>query len=86
MRVILLRDSAHGGIIRRVGMRAPVSGDAELASTLLQMKKVFEQAGKMRPPVLIDAAGDVPWQEVVRVIDLCRISITRNVEFTAPYP
>ena len=72
MLVRLSRDPARGGISRRVGDRGPVELDQELLQILLSMKADYMRAGKRTFPVLIDAAVDVPWQEVARVIEMCR--------------
>jgi hypothetical protein len=48
------------------------------------MKGDYERAGKSRFPVLIDATPDVPWQEVVHVLDLCRAEKLPMIEFAEP--
>jgi hypothetical protein len=65
-------DPVRGGLDRRVGERGPVGTEQDLMPILLTMKADYKKAGKKTFPVLIDAAADVAWYEVARVIEICR--------------
>jgi biopolymer transport protein ExbD len=79
IRVILTWSHEAGRTIRRVGVR-DASSDAELASLLLGFPKAAE------PRVQIDATPEVPWRDVVRVIDISRQNGLERVEFVEPWP
>jgi biopolymer transport protein ExbD len=36
------------------------------------------------PPVVLDATKDVPWNDVVHVLDLCKRDKVEKVRFTEP--
>ena len=65
-------DAASNKTIRKIGNRNPVESDGQLIETIDQIKKDYEKAGKIEVPVVVDATADVPWQDVVHVVDLCK--------------
>ncbi|HTF56374.1 MAG TPA: biopolymer transporter ExbD [Planctomycetota bacterium] len=79
IRVVLTWNHDAARTIRRVGNRE-ASSDAELADLLLR----FPKAGD--PPVQIDATTEVPWKDVVRVIDIARQNGLDRLEFVEPWP
>jgi biopolymer transport protein ExbD len=74
--------------VRKVGNRAPVrpgpEGDIELMQIINQMSNDYKKLGKTEFPVLIDALGDVPWRDVIHVLDLCKMDKLERIEFAAP--
>ena len=42
------------------------------------------QVGKSVFPVIIDSTPDVPWQDVIRVLDLCKKDNLSSIEFAEP--
>ncbi len=84
IRVVVRRDTESGGTTRQLGGRPPVRDDAELQTGLQAHADDYRKAGRTRIPVLIDAAADVPWTDVVHLIDVCRGVGLPEVEFTAP--
>ena len=84
IRVFMRWDPSSGVTIRKVGNRGQVSSDEELMQLILQMTRDFEKAGKKDFPVLIDAVADVPWKDVIHVMDLCKKEKLERIEFAAP--
>lgn len=74
LRVVMTWSHEAARTIRRVGARE-ASSDAELAALMLQ----FPKAGD--PPVQIDATPEVPWKDVVSVIDIARRNGLDRLEF-----
>ena len=83
IRVFMRWDATKGATIRKV-VRNEVSSDQELIDAVLAMKRDYEKAGKTIFPVILDATPDVPWQEVVHVVDLCKHQKMPNIEFAEP--
>jgi biopolymer transport protein ExbD len=84
VRVFMRWDSAQNVTIRKVGNRSPVASDQELSETLVSLKTDYERAGKSEVPVVIDATPDVPWQDVVHVLDLCKAQKLPMIKFAEP--
>jgi len=72
VRIFMKWDAAEKKTIRKVGNRGAVSGDAELVTIIEQYRKDFEKAGRTEIPVFIDATEDVPWREIIHIVDLCK--------------
>jgi len=83
IRIFMRWDAAAGATLRKV-VKNDVSSDAELVDAVLAMKRDYEKAGKSVFPVIIDATPDVPWQEVVHVLDLCKGQKLSDIEFAEP--
>src|SRR5258706_5103946 len=84
VRVFMRWDSSTGATIRKVGNRQAVRSDEELMDTIRSMMTDYERAQKPNAPVLIDATPDVPWSEVVHVLDLCKAAKYSKIEFAEP--
>ena len=84
IRVFMRWDHDAGRTVRKIGNRPPVSGDEELVATMRDMRETYVKAGKSEVPVLLDATDDVPWQDVIHVLDLCNHDKFEKVEFVAP--
>ncbi len=61
-----------------------VTTDEELIAAINARKGDYARAGKSEVPVIIDATPDVPWQEVVHVVDLCKHEKLSQIEFAEP--
>lgn len=83
IRVFMRWDPQANATIRKV-VRTPVSCDAELMDAIRAMKGDYERAGKTLFPVIIDATPDVPWTDVVHVLDLCKADKLTSIEFAEP--
>ena len=67
------------------GIRAG-SGGGLTFGALTTYRDVLESAEvRSQFPVLIDATPDVPWQEVIHVMDLCKKEKLERIEFAAPF-
>jgi biopolymer transport protein ExbD len=84
VRVFMRWDAATGKTTRKIGNRAPVESDRELTDTIDLIKKDYEKAGTKEVPVVVDATADVPWQDVVHVVDLCKHEKLSPITFTEP--
>lgn len=84
VRVFMHWDAASNKTIRKIGNRNPVESDGQLTETIDQIKKDYEKAGKIEVPVVVDATADVPWQDVVHVVDLCKHEKLSPIRFTEP--
>jgi len=84
VRIFMKWDAAGNKTIRKIGNRVPVETDGQLTQTIDDMKKDYEKAGKTEVPVVIDATADVPWQDVVHVVDLCKSAKLSPIKFTEP--
>ena len=73
-----------GRTVIKVGNRAPSGSDLELMQTINQMSNDYKKLGKSEFPVLIDALHDVPWKDVIHVLDLCKKDKLERIEFAAP--
>ena len=62
-----------------------VDSDEELMKIIDQYVQDFQKAGQADAPVLIDATPDVPWKDVLHVMDLCRKEKLNTIEFAAPF-
>ena len=71
--------------VRKVGNRPPISSDDELMKIISDMTAQYKAANKTDFPVLIDATADVPWHEVIHVLDLCKRDKLERIEFAAPF-
>jgi biopolymer transport protein ExbD len=83
IRVFMRWDAATGTTLRKVGNTA-VGSDSELMEAIRVRKSDYERIGKTEFPVLIDALPEVPWQEVVHVLDLCKAAKLPKIEFAEP--
>jgi biopolymer transport protein ExbD len=86
IRIVLQWDAKGGTTVRRVGNRPPAQSDPDLISMVLKMAADYEKLGKKDFPVLLESARDVPWREIVHVMDLLKKERLERIEFTAPPP
>jgi biopolymer transport protein ExbD len=85
IRVFMKWDPAAARTIRKVGNRGEVNSDGDLMQIVLQMTNDYKKAGKTEFPVLIDATADVPWADVIHVMDMCKQEKLDRIEFAAPF-
>jgi len=82
---IFMRWDGQEASRRKVGNRGQVSSDEDLMEVVLQMVADGAKAGRTTSPILIDATPDVPWKEIVHVVELCRKEKLESIEFAAPF-
>jgi len=83
IRVFMRWDAASGKTLRKVTSTA-VSTDEQLMEEIMARKAHYVQANKSVFPVIIDATPDVPWQDVIHVLDLCKRHNLSSIEFAEP--
>ena len=83
VRVFMRWNFEGAATVRKVGS-SPVASDDELMAAIDARRGDYERAGKSVFPVIIDATPDVPWQDVVRVLDLCKAGKYSMIEFAEP--
>ncbi|MCC6741997.1 MAG: biopolymer transporter ExbD [Planctomycetia bacterium] len=84
VRVLMIWDAATQSSRRQVGNIA-VTSDAEFVSVVRAGLARHAGAGR-NAPVIIDAKPDVPWKDVVRVLDVCKSNRIEKVELAEPMP
>ena len=80
VRIALFWDEKSQTVTRQLGSRK-VKDDDDLQSLIRQAHDDYKKAGKPDTPVTVDAAGPVPWKEVVNVINLCKREQIDKIEF-----
>ena len=83
IRVFMRWDATTNKTLRKV-TNVAVSTDDQLMEEIRVRKSHYVQAGKSIFPVIIDSTPDVPWQEVIHVLDLCKKENMSSIEFAEP--
>src|SRR4029453_18639700 len=73
-----------GATSRKVQGFAQARSDEDLVMELESRASDYAKAGNTTWKLLIDAGPDVPWQDVVHVMDLCKRHGIERIEFAAP--
>ena len=81
--VAVLWDAKAGAAVRKVGNRQ-VKSDEEFQLLLTQAFADWQKAKKPDVVLSIDAAGEVPWRDLVAVVATGRKSGWKRVEFVTP--
>ena len=81
IRIVMSYDGKSGATVRRVGNTAPVGSDGDLMKRVLSLTADYEKLGKKDFPVLLEAARDVAWKDVVHVMDLLKQAKLERIEF-----
>ncbi len=82
VRVKMTWDAATQSSVRTIGSRT-YAADEELAAAIasgLELKRREDPEAN----AIIDALPDVPWKDVVNVLDLCKAHRIENVELAGP--
>ena len=87
IRIALIWDPDNERTIRQYGTRR-YDNDDELQGAIKAAYDDFIKINRPDTPVTIDAEGPVPWEEVIRVVNLCKRNQISNIEFAlgAPAP
>jgi biopolymer transport protein ExbD len=79
IRVILSWRTEKRDVLRIVGKRA-ITDDADLETALREEKTAHDQ--DTGPPyVVVDARGEVPWKDIVTVVNTCKRVGIKRLEF-----
>ncbi len=85
IRVILRWDATNGVTLRKIkGQQSYAGSDEELVGTICAMRDDYNGQGKTNWPLTLDAENDVPWADVIHVMDLCKQNKVEQIEFGAP--
>ena len=84
IRVFMRWDPTTGLTTRKVGSRPPAASDTDLMEVIRALKGDYDRAQKTEVPVIIDATPDVPWTDVIHVLDLCKAEKLSQIEFAEP--
>ena len=68
---------------RKVKGYGAAGSDGELIQNIRSIADGFDKSNNTWP-LVIDAGPDVPWQDVVNVMDLCKGNNIERIEFGAP--
>ena len=60
-----------------------VHGDAEIEQLIRGQKADFERIGRSDVPVIVDSGPDVPWEQVLDLVNLAKREQVDKVEFAA---
>ena len=80
MRVAMFWDADRQKVRRQFGTRV-VDDDEQLLGLIDSAHKDFVAQNKPNAPVIIDGDTRVPWDDVVRVINICKKIPIDNIEF-----
>lgn len=83
VRLAVFWDAAANKAGTKVGTRT-VKSDAELQAILTEARNDFLALQRVSPVVSVDAAGEVPWSDLVHVISICKKAGCDRVEFIVP--
>jgi biopolymer transport protein ExbD len=86
IRVVMTWDAGTNTTHRKVERsdRDWVRSDQELVRDIVGMAEGFKKVNNTTYRVIVDSQGDVPWRDVVHVMDLCRQNQLDRIEFSAP--
>jgi hypothetical protein len=84
IRIILSRKPGREETVRKVGNRAESPTIEDLMHIVLTMVADYGKAGKAEAPIHIDPGADVPWEDVLQIVEICRKERLGPVEFVPP--
>ena len=85
VRVALIWDQDSQRTIRQLGTRR-IDDDAELSALIAEGHEDWVKMNKPDTPVTIDAEARVPWEEVVKVMNICKQLHIDKIEFALGAP
>jgi biopolymer transport protein ExbD len=85
IRVAMYWDADLKKTIRQFTSRK-VQTDEELQDLIRGAYEDYVRIGKPEAPVIIDAEAQVPWDDVINVLNLCKRNKIENIEFALGKP
>ena len=82
IRVALFWNEADRTTLRKFG-NTKITSDTQLQDLIREAYAGWVRLGKPQTPAIIDAAEMVPWNEVVRVVNLAKREKIEKIEFAA---
>ena len=84
IRLVMTWDKAARASIRRVENHPAAPSDDDLLRAVLEAAHDHDHAVHTDWPLVINASADVPWEDVVHVMDLCKQNHMERMELAAP--
>jgi len=85
VRVAMYWDEGTGRTTRQLGQRR-VQSDEELSELIRDGHEAWVRMNKPDTPVTIDAEARVPWDEVIKVMNICKKNRIDKIEFAMGAP
>ncbi len=85
VRVAMWWDEANNKTVRQLGSRK-IADDEELSNLIREGHDAWVRQNKPDVPVTIDAEARVPWEDVIKVMNLCKRNKIDNIEFALGAP
>jgi biopolymer transport protein ExbD len=85
VRVAMIWDETAQRTVRQLRQRI-VDDDEELAALIKEAHDDWVQMNKPDTPVTIDAEARVPWEEVIKVMNMCKRNRIDKIEFALGAP
>ena len=84
---VIIRYEQGQGTITKLGSQK-VASMQELGDLLLQSYGDYEKVGKTKSdvPIIIDAFPEVPWKDVINVMNAAKVRGLEKIQFAAPIP
>jgi biopolymer transport protein ExbD len=87
IRFAVVQDPKDNSTIIRF-VSATITGDKKTRDDRIQQiiretKADFERQSKPKVPVIIDGGQDVPWEEILNIVNLAKRESVENIEFAA---
>ena len=80
IRVAMFWDAENQKVRRQYGART-VDDDAELESLIRGAYDDFKLKGRPETPVIVDGDPRIPWDAVIKVVNMCKKIPIDNIEF-----
>ncbi len=86
IRVVMRWDPSSNQTMRKIrgANYTWAADDPQLMQNALEVAEGYKASGTTTYPLVIEATPDVPWQEVIHVMDLCKQNGIERIEFGAP--
>jgi len=81
IRIVLNWDPAQNRTVRKFS-RSEYPDDAELGQKMKEQFDAKERNGEKDVPVILEVTGQVPWDDVIRVMDIARQKSLPKLEFS----
>jgi biopolymer transport protein ExbD len=82
--IVMRWDPTSRSTVSNIRFQKPAASEDELMLAVRAIADDYDRAGNTTYPLIIDAQPDVPWQDVVHIMDLCKRNNIQRIEFAAP--
>jgi biopolymer transport protein ExbD len=84
VRIHLIWNKDTNATLMKVGNSGLLNSYDQMMDLARARKAEYDAAGKVNWPLMIAADGDVPWRDVIKVLDLAKEAGFPRIEFAAP--